>query len=177
MCPYSKTVDGFELQLGVNHLGKSCLSLQSLPWFEISCSCTFFGTRSRYEIKWFDWLWCLIKLLRFGNYQTYFWEMLLTGCTTPVQPNWLTHHPGKWTRVTVFFKLSVFSLYWTMASFQMIISSVVFLSQADRDKNMLCSSTVTHTRMGAHSTIYKYTCTFTNILYMWTCMLDNDNFW
>lgn len=36
MCPYSKTVDGFEMQLGVNHLGESYWKLKSLPAFEIS---------------------------------------------------------------------------------------------------------------------------------------------
>lgn len=29
MCPHSKTVDGFEMQLGVNHLGESLAKLQS----------------------------------------------------------------------------------------------------------------------------------------------------
>lgn len=29
MCPYSKTVDGFEMQLGVNHLGESSGKSQS----------------------------------------------------------------------------------------------------------------------------------------------------
>lgn len=33
MCPYSKTADGFEMQLGVNHLGKSLWKLQvQNPW-------------------------------------------------------------------------------------------------------------------------------------------------
>lgn len=27
MCPHSKTVDGFEMQLGVNHLGESLLGV------------------------------------------------------------------------------------------------------------------------------------------------------
>lgn len=34
MCPHSKTADGFEMQLGVNHLGESCCSLTI-------CNCTF----------------------------------------------------------------------------------------------------------------------------------------
>lgn len=31
MCPHSKTVDGFEMQLGVNHLGESLPASRSLP--------------------------------------------------------------------------------------------------------------------------------------------------
>lgn len=37
LCPYSKTADGFEMQLGVNHLGKAsgnmfALSMESSNW-------------------------------------------------------------------------------------------------------------------------------------------------
>lgn len=36
MCPYSKTADGFEMQLGVNHLGESShWKLWPLPWSEL----------------------------------------------------------------------------------------------------------------------------------------------
>lgn len=30
MCPYSKTADGFEMQIGVNHFGSSIIHLQTL---------------------------------------------------------------------------------------------------------------------------------------------------
>lgn len=36
MCPYSKTADGFEMQLGVNHLGKSLRKYRiCIPGFKI----------------------------------------------------------------------------------------------------------------------------------------------
>lgn len=34
MCPHSKTADGFELQLGVNHLGESNCELRSCNGFQ-----------------------------------------------------------------------------------------------------------------------------------------------
>lgn len=32
LCPYSKTADGFEMHLGVNHLGKASGIMFALKW-------------------------------------------------------------------------------------------------------------------------------------------------
>ena len=63
----------------------------------------------------------------------------------------------------------------------MISSSLVFLPQADREKNILCSNLVAHARAPAnpvhgHARIHEHTPTHfcENILYVYTCTLNRD---
>lgn len=50
MCPHSKTVDGFETQLGVNHLGESCgeitVLLPAIATFVFCCQLAVTSARA-----------------------------------------------------------------------------------------------------------------------------------